>query len=579
MTSEPVINPVWEIFEPELIDNSVVEKEWVEYREINVTNVSGLTKYEIETRDKDSFILPHEGYLEVRYYVSQNAAGGQANNIPVTDVVGLQNNSLSLFKNIEYLIEDQRIEYCDDPAVGHTIKNLADFSKQHGESIASNQQFYLDTKESPSTIFENVRFFINTAPRVGLEIMFNVNAANSLVPTSIASDTTWQNGDAVVASVNDIPIIFRTGAGLQVRTLIMNAGLLSLTINGASAANDPVSAYVTGFPNRVVQFMANGVAVAPLQNGGNAAIVPIDGAGNNGDRFYANVIMDMESSYNVGFSKRQKAAASSNLITAWIPFKNMFLFARAYDKISRGLRHRLVLNKQVDSQMLFRSGGVDRFVVVDYISAWIPRLKPSLETLKMLETKLISNDLYTVNFTDLTVWRTNNLLVGNASNNAIQLTTTTKKPIRVWVAFQKAERIGNTQTMNKRVFDHLNTTAIQVRLNGKIFPLYEYKFIDNFINYNRAYTAFLNAGFKMNDYSDGSLIDMNTYKSLYPIFFFDLTAQEDDLYKANKYAELEVRWSNQATDVAGNGYHMWVVYEAERAIKFKGVAGSLALEL
>lgn len=81
----------------------------------------------------------------------------------------------------------------------------------------------------------------------------------------------------------------------------------------------------------------------------------------------------------------------------------------------------------------------------------------------------------------------------------------------------------------------------------------------------------------MVDNSDGSLITYELFASLYPIFFFDLTAQEEDLYKANKYAELEVRFSNQA----GNGtqYHMHVVYESERVIKFRAVSGSMALEV
>jgi len=30
---------------------------------------------------------------------------------------------------------------------------------------------------------------------------------------------------------------------------------------------------------------------------------------------------------------------------------------------------------------------------------------------------------------------------------------------------------------------------------------------------------------------------------------------------------------------ARNGYHMYVVYECERVIKFKGISGTMALEL
>ena len=125
------------------MDLSTAEKEMTEYREINVTNTATLTKYELETRDKDAFLLPHEGYLEVRFNVATAVNNGVPTYLAAQEDTTLQNNALTLFKNIEYLIEDQRIEYCDDPAIGHTIKNLSDFSKQYGESIASNQFFYL----------------------------------------------------------------------------------------------------------------------------------------------------------------------------------------------------------------------------------------------------------------------------------------------------------------------------------------------------------------------------------------------------------------------------------------------------
>ena len=600
MSAEMITNPVWQIFTPEQIDLSTVEKEWVEYREINVTNLESLTKLEIETRDKDSFILPHEGYLEARFKITQNDAVLTA--IPATDKVALQNNALSMFKNIEYLIEDQRIEYLDEPGLSFTVKNLADFSKQYGESIASNQHFYIDTQEGPTTPNCNVRFFNNTAPRVGVELFFVQDNANCLRPNippnpdnAPPRTTGFWDGDSVVAytnvtsvvaggvngAVTGTPIIFYTLAGA---TSVKTAHTLSIdtTANGSTllvsvgAADGTFLGAYNGETGAPVNFFRNDTVLLTNSIPINVLLVTIPGGVQN-SIFSANIVM--QDSYNTGFTKRQALAAQSNLVSVWIPFKDMFLFCRAYDKISRGLRHRIVLNKQSDKQMLYRFGGTDdRKLSISYISAWIPRLKPNLETLKMVESKLISNELmYTVNFTDLTYWRTPTALSGQSSGSAYQLTTTTKKPIRVWVAFQNTTRINDSQTINKRIFDHLNTTAIQVRLNGKIFPLYEYKFGDNFTNYNRAYTAFMNSGYKMADHSDGSLITYEMFKALYPIFYFDLTAQEEDLYKANKYAEIEIRFSNGAPPTAN--YHMHVIYESERVIKFRGIGGSMALEV
>ncbi|HRP37087.1 MAG TPA: hypothetical protein PLS50_04715, partial [Candidatus Dojkabacteria bacterium] len=63
---QDVTNPMWNIFEPELVDNSTVDYNMVEYRELNVVNSAGLPTLQLETRDRDAFILPHEGALELR---------------------------------------------------------------------------------------------------------------------------------------------------------------------------------------------------------------------------------------------------------------------------------------------------------------------------------------------------------------------------------------------------------------------------------------------------------------------------------------------------------------------------------
>ena len=210
--------------------------------------------------------------------------------------------------------------------------------------------------------------------------------------------------------------------------------------------------------------------------------VPIDTFGGAANGNPITLGMNLPEFINKGFAQRAAQAAQSSQVFCWIPLKNMFLFCRSYDKVSRGLRHKLVLNRNDDNIMLFRDpntpGAADRLVVLSYISCWIPRLKPNLETLKMLEGKLASNELYTVNFTDLTVWQLNTLQTGNASQSAILLATTTKKPIRMWVVFQRKERVDPGQTVNRRVFDNLNTTNIQCRLNGRQYPLYEYKIIN-----------------------------------------------------------------------------------------------------
>jgi hypothetical protein len=598
-TTEFLTSNHWQLFSPDEIDLSTIEKEYTEYRDINVNVATTQNRYEIEARDKDAFILPHDGYLEVRYHVTN--ADGTA--LAATENTTFQNNALSLFKNIEYLIEDQRIEYLDQPGLARTMKDLSEWSNQYGNSIASMQQFYFDKHDGS---LARVRFFNNTAPRQGNEIFLVQSTTNNgSIACSIldnAGGAPFVSGDTVVAYVGGyltgIPcqFVYATLANWGVSYTETTCTLTSSTNSGcltpaAGAANNIFGILFRG--ELLTWYTTGGVASSlslitnanPNANTRNVVITPTNNA--SGTQVYAEIPRHLL--VGNGFERRLApargtAAAIAPQVTAYIPFKNMFLFCRAYDKVSRGLRHKIVLNKEDPGQVLYRDPGTtstDRGFNIDYISFWVPRLKPNLETLKAIEAKLRSDEMFDVNFTDLTLVRPSTTQTGNASNNAFQLASTTKKPIRVWVGFQKYERIQSSQTINKRVFDSLGTTAIQVRLNGKIFPMYEYKFDTTNLNqgWARAFMMFMNAGYKTRHYDDGSLLTMQQYMDTYPIFYFDLTYQDEDLYKAVKQAELEVRWSNQAGTFALNGYNLWIVYESERLIRFKGVSGSLALVL
>ena len=105
-TNSNIVSPHWGVFDADMMDLSNVEYEYINYKELNVTNLAGKDRYDIETRDKDSYILPNDGYLEVEYKIVTDAAGTA---IPLTDKVAVQNCAMSLFKDAEYMIEDQRM--------------------------------------------------------------------------------------------------------------------------------------------------------------------------------------------------------------------------------------------------------------------------------------------------------------------------------------------------------------------------------------------------------------------------------------------------------------------------------------
>lgn len=605
--AELVTAPEWDTSRPDVIDLSTIEHEFVEYRDVNVNIATTQTKYEIETRDKDAFLLPHAGYLDVRYHI--HAVGAPQTPVAAGTPVTIQNHALSLFKYADYFIEDQQIEHIDDPGIARTIKGLSEMSKENAESIASNMHFCLDKHDGT---VPRVRFFNTNANRIGYELFFKLAAGNTnttlnMVPTVGAAAGTWQNGDTVEAwlggyitgtkldFITETPANFNASiARAADNTVTMAGGVLTVTsalynLVGIRYKGKLCKFMVAGQYAGVNIMIANQINVMPGINPGTEASALLKVAAYND----ALVSVDLPEEFHPsGFQRRMELTdgCTQNAPSCLqIPLRDIFGFCAAFDKVSRGLRHRVVFEKNVASQALLRNaavtGATDYDFTIDYISMWIPRLKPNLETLAMVEKQLKSGDIIDVNFTDLTCTRptSTNVLNGPASNSSAYLSSTTKKPIRLFAAFQRQSRVDPGQTVNKRVFDHVNTTAIQTRLNGKIFPMFEMKFnAGTQVGVPRAYKAFLDAGYKMRDPSSGSPITLRQFMDVYPIFAFDMTHQDEDLYKQLKQSELEIRWSNSFAQInAGpgvtEGYHLWVVYESERLVKFKSISGALAI--
>lgn len=614
MTTESITADYWNIFSPEIVDNSTSSYDMTEYREVNVTNTSGLPRLEIETKDKDAFLRMHDSYLQIQYQIQQNT--NPPTNLTAAEDTCLQNNALSLFKDSYLYCEDQLIESCTQPYLAHTIKNLSEFSKPHMESISQNQHLFIETGDEPasSNRATQVRFYNNTSPRIGVELIFIQNAQFKLIPTVATSATTWIQNDSIVARIGHFngPIVNfmflaaaanpNSAAAPCSASLTTGAGLLSFS----TIATPPVLLA----NNNVVQFTVNNnfnaitlynsiagaadVAAGALVS--TAGGTPVVGTNSNGAILYGQSYASFINSFNDGFDKRCKLAGTGLPVSVWIPLKNIFGFMKAFDKITRGVRWRLVFNKESDQQSILRDPNVvaDRTVTIQYISCWVPRLKPSMQVLEVIEKELASEKTFDVHFTDLNIYRNPQAYITNANNTSFQLATTVKRPVGVYVVFQKAERISDSQIVNRRNFDLLGTTSLQLRYNGMTYPLYQYLLNYNSVTpigasslplpnagINRLYNAFLESGYKMHGYDHSSPVTLDSFVKLYPIFYIDLHDQPDDLFKSQKSAELTILFNNAAmtNGATANGYYVYCIVESERSLKMKAISGNLALLL
>ncbi len=128
------IDPVfYNIFDPPLVDESTQEYEYFEHKEKNVV-VKDLTKYEIATRNFESWIHPHNSFLHVKGRILKS----DGSNITDTDLVTITNNGFNLFDRAKYFVEDKEIEDMENVGLATSVMNLVEFSDDFARSVANN---------------------------------------------------------------------------------------------------------------------------------------------------------------------------------------------------------------------------------------------------------------------------------------------------------------------------------------------------------------------------------------------------------------------------------------------------------
>lgn len=138
------INPVFNIFEDQVVDDSIQQYEYIRYATVNgldITNYSG-PSYKIVTKDLDAYLSPQKGYLDLVFRICKaNGADIADNNNKHTE---LHQNVMALFQKASYFINSVGIDEVELPALTTTIRNLLDYSQDYLDKQGGLQWFYSD---------------------------------------------------------------------------------------------------------------------------------------------------------------------------------------------------------------------------------------------------------------------------------------------------------------------------------------------------------------------------------------------------------------------------------------------------
>ena len=230
-----------------------------------------------------------------------------------------------------------------------------------------------------------------------------------------------------------------------------------------------------------------------------------------------------------------------------IPLKHIFGFCEDYDKVVYGLKHNLTLTRNDDNDAIFKSAAVDGAgadvvangkVILSKVSWFMPHVIPAdkdkMELYKIIQRKekipvgyrMIQCDSASIpqNSTSFS-WR-------------LSVKSSPEVPRFIIVGFQ-TNKSGN-QKQNPSIFDNVNVSNIYAMLNSMRYPTIDYNISFLGQQFSRAYgdvSEFRSKFFNMDELVSNPNINPADYRSLYPLFLFDVPKQSEKL----KYSTTDIQ--------------------------------------
>ena len=273
---------------------------------------------------------------------------------------------------------------------------------------------------------------------------------------------------------------------------------------------------------------------------------------------------------NIGFMLRHSYIINTpnpkGTFSFRIPLKHNFGFCEDYNKILYGMKQTLTLTRDQDNNAIFRLAAVDAGKIrLDKISWYIPHVIPAdkdeMELYKIIEKKeklpvgyrMLQCDSAPAPQTTSFTWR-------------LAVKSSPEVPRFIIVGFQTNKH--NRQEGNPAVFDNVRVKNIYVTLNSTRYPKVDYDISFDRNQFSRVYgdaALFRSKFFNMDELVSNPNITPVDYKSLYPLFLFDVSKQSERL----KYSVTDIQIKAFFENNVPAGTEAYAVIISDRLINFQ----------
>lgn len=586
---QQVTDTPWSVFDRVIYkDESTTQYEYVQYQERNV-NVSGLNEYNLVTQDLDVPLLMSDAFVQVR--LSATGANGAA--LTAGQIVAINNNGYNIFDRAVYRMNEQNVEDINYLGPTTLVKGLIDYSKAYSDS-ACNILWELDDQNNDAfglQCFRNLAGDRLTISTLGGNLNLT-RAANQIILVNAQVVTfyyygqpiTWKVkhavGETVIAATVRIAATDETGTNA---TIDFGAGVL--------LQHDEVHAYL---PDGSELFFTLNNQLATLCCP-DAAEIQVFTNVVAPDASIISAIAGSTSIENSFQKERIKLLLnkttniSSNNLNLFLPLRYMFSIFQANQHIWRGIKHTIVLYKNQNYKTVFmvdgNNGNNETSLLIDQISLWVPALRPSIEYGLKLDKELNSGMETKIMWNKLQTFRNEfNATDGNGGYISWRITGAGTKPVRVYIIFRTSNKYNSTDLTqgNAMLLDHMGITNIQLRINSLQFPREE--FVCDFVNpatydWQRVYLQYLMMTNKTFDVEGGGFaVCYDDFQDKFPIFCFDLTHQDPQIWANVTSADIELRFIRNAAANNGN-FEALAIVEMEKKISLIGSNNRLSVIL
>ena len=212
-----------------------------------------------------------------------------------------------------------------------------------------------------------------------------------------------------------------------------------------------------------------------------------------------------------------------------VELENVFGFVEDYDKVIYGMRQKLTLVRKGDNDAILRTAGAGAGKVnLTRVSWMMPRVLPSDKAKTKLYGIIEKQGEMNIGF------RMRQCNVAGIPENVtsfdwrLGVRTAPEKPRHILVALQEDKT--DNQEKNASVFDNLKVIQMSVVLNDTKYPgrdvMADFE-KNQFIEYYKMFSSFAQDYYGLDPLTSTNFMDPLTYKTLFSIFYFDVSKQSE----------------------------------------------------